>query len=197
MPLFFLNGSWDQPPTTSTLKRNLNPRRAGKPDSQASPTIEFWRSLVMLAIYRNSHGFLLSLPTKVQPPMYQLEYSMHLLVDNPRLNHSHTARLKGSMELSIMPVAYLELLSCSIFPQAAYLRGIKRRWIVMESSFFGRFFHGNTTQGKPYRWIGPSIMKQFVTSGIHKQCLIGVLHNQCLIGVLHCPPCWYSYLTQS
>ena len=71
---------------------------------------------------------------------------MHLLVDNPRLNHSHTARLKGSLELS-MSIAYLELLSCSIFPQAANLHGIKRRWIVMESSFFGRIFHGKQRKG--------------------------------------------------
>ena len=83
-----------------------------------------------------------------------VEYSMHLLVDNPRLNHSHTARLKGSMELSIMSVAYLELLSCSIFPQAAYLHGIKRRWIVMESSFLAEFFMENNareTKGLTYK----------------------------------------------
>lgn len=75
-----------------------------------------------------------------------VEYSMHLLVDKPRLNDSHIARLKGSMELSIMSIAYLELLSCSIFPQAANFHGIIRRWIVMESSFWVDFFMENNTR---------------------------------------------------
>lgn len=74
---------------------------------------------------------------KFSRPCISWMHRMHLLVDSIHVWIIwNTARLKGSMELSIMSIAYLELLSCSIFPQAAYLHGIKRRWIVMESSFF-------------------------------------------------------------